>query len=364
MKETSSKHFFVALYNKNSHYPWVGQIELTYRCQLNCVHCYCAGTKSEGQELEAKSWKKILDEIQKEGCLNLVFTGGDPLVRDDFLDIYSYAKKKGFLVVIFTNGQGFNKEIIDYLAKYPPYSIEVTLNGIVKTTYETITQVPHSYFKAIENIKKLKEKDLKLILKSNCLKQNKDEIGKIKAFTEELLGKSSDNKYRFKYDPMIYPRLNGDDAPCRHRLSFDELHEVKKQDSDIWEEYQRGFHSEFLDSQRSGGFLYRCNSWMSQFFINPYGRLKFCVFSDKFSIDLKTTPFKDSFYSFPKKILAERFRTNSPCRDCKLRSICYYCPARSFLETTNEEGPVEYYCRLAQEMEKEMFRAKSDAKPK
>ena len=69
-----------------------------------------------------------MDEIHKEGCLWLTFTGGDPLVREDFLEIYSHAKKKGFIVTIFTNGQAFTKEIFDYLGKSPPFSIEITKN--------------------------------------------------------------------------------------------------------------------------------------------------------------------------------------------------------------------------------------------
>ncbi len=359
MEKNSLSRFARKLINKKEHYPWSGQLELTYRCNLDCVHCYCKGSedgrqKTEDRELTAEEWKKILDLIQQEGCIWLTFTGGDPLVRDDFLELYSYAKEKGFIITLFTNGNSLTKEIINYLAKLPPFSIEITLNGITQETYEAITQVRDSFPRVIRNVKLLSKSKIKLILKSNCLKQNKDEIAKIKGWTEELLGKPAQKKYRFKYDPMIYPRLDGDKAPCNHRLSFEELVELKKQDPDIWEEYQKGLHSDFPDLKRDGGFLYHCNSWMQQFFINPYGRLKFCIFSDKFSIDLKITAFKEGFYRWPAQILDERFKTNSKCRDCGLRPICYHCPARAYLETGDEETPVPYYCQLAEETAKEM----------
>ncbi len=354
MEKQNVGRFFLKLLNKREHYPWSGQIELTHRCSLNCIHCYCKGSEDKDKELTTEEWKKTLDVIQKEGCIWLTFSGGDPLVRDDFLELYSYAKSKGFIITLFTNGYSLTKEIINYLVKLPPFSIEITLNGITKETYEAITRIKGSFSRVISNIKLLSKSGIKLILKSNCLKHNKDEIGRVKAFTENLLGKPTEKKYRFKYDPMIYPRLDRDKTPCNHRLSFEELAELRKQDPDIWKEYQKGLHNDFPDLKRDKSFLYHCNSWLNQFFINPYGRLKFCIFSDKFSVDLKTTSFKEGFYRWPAQILNERFKTDSKCRDCALRPICYHCPARAYLETGDEETPVPYYCQLAEETAKEM----------
>lgn len=358
MKNISPTHFYGRLKNKKYHFPLTGELELTYRCGLNCIYCYCKGSEDKNRELTIGEWKKILDAIQKEGCLFLTFTGGSPLIRDDFLDLYAYAKKKGFIITLFTNGQGFTDEIVDYLVKSPPFSIDITLNGISKDTYEAITQIEGSFSEIIKTIKILAEKKIKVILKTNCLKQNKYEIGKIKKWAEKLLGKPLENKHHFRYDPMILPRLNGDKTPCDFRLSFEELLEVKKPDADIWQEYQKCLHGDFPDLERDRNFLYRCDSWMSQFFIDPFGRLKFCEFSEKFSIDLKTTFFKEGFYNWPSQILNQRFKTDSKCRDCRLRPICYHCPVKAYLETGDEEAPVPYYCDLANATEQEMLRKK------
>ena len=337
----------------NDRRPERGLFELTYRCNLDCVHCYCRGSQELEKELTTEEIKDILDQIHKEGCLEITFTGGEPLIREDFWEIYSYSKEKGFVTTIFTNGLLFTKKIIEYLVKSPPFSIEITLNGITRPTYESITQVEGSFERVMGTIRELKKRGLPLILKTNLLKQNRNEIGRIKAFADEFLGKGK-GKYYFKYDPMIYPRLNGDKTPCQHRLSFKELLEVKRQDPDIWQEYQKGLHSDFSDFKRDRSFLYHCNAWMSQFFINPQGRLKFCQFTEKFSVDLETTSFKEGFYKVFPQVLSEQYRTNSKCQDCTLRLLCYHCPARAFLETGDEEGPVKYYCELAKALEKEM----------
>ena len=80
----------------------VGQFELTHRCNLRCQHCYIVRNNKKA-ELTYKEICRVIDEVRKEGCLWLCLTGGEPLLREDFLDIYSYAYKKGFIITIFTN---------------------------------------------------------------------------------------------------------------------------------------------------------------------------------------------------------------------------------------------------------------------
>lgn len=347
MKKLQRGYFFYKLYKKKRHFPFTGQLELTYRCGLNCIHCYCKGSEDKNRELAADEWKRILDVLQKEGCLHLCLTGGDPLIREDFLDIYSYAKRKGFIITLFITGQACSPKITEYLARFPPHFIEITLNGITKRTYESITQIPGSFLKVMRAIKELKEKGLPLFLKTNCLKQNKYEIVRIKKFTERLFDKLPRNKFRFAYDPMIFPRLNHDKAPTTYRLSFTELSEAIKQDPDMWKQYQEALDCSFPRLRRDRQFLYQCNSWMREFSINPYGYLKFCNFSDKFAVNLKTTTFKEGFYNIFPRLLNERFTTSSKCKKCPLKPICFHCPARAYLETGDEEGPVPYYCELA-----------------
>lgn len=344
MREIKWEHFC----KRKCHGPFRGVLELTYRCNLNCVHCYCKGSEDDRKELSLSEWKSILDEIRARGCLYIIFTGGEPLIREDFVELFSYAKKRGFIISIFTNGQAL-KNYLDFLRDSPPFSIEITLNGITKSTYESVTQIEGSFEKVMDIIKEIKERSLPLVLKTNLLRQNKNEIREIKAFADRFLGKG-----RFRYDPMIFPRLNGDTAPCQYRLSFREISEIRRQDQDIWKEYHRGLHSDTYLKKRDGMFLYQCNSWRRQFFVNPYGRLKFCQFSEKFSVDLKRGTFEEGFYNMFPKVLDEKFQTHSRCRDCKLRPICYYCPGRAYLETGKEEGPVRYYCTLAKSLKREI----------
>jgi MoaA/NifB/PqqE/SkfB family radical SAM enzyme len=77
--------------------PLSGDIELTFRCNLRCVHCYCNLPLNDQEaienELTTEEVFNILDQIAEAGCLWLLITGGEPLLRKDFLEIYTYAKK-------------------------------------------------------------------------------------------------------------------------------------------------------------------------------------------------------------------------------------------------------------------------------
>ncbi len=340
--------------------PLSGQLELTYRCNLNCIHCYLGEHcgfqfSAEKKELSLRDWQKIIGQLHREGCLMLTLTGGEPLLRRDFFSIYEYAKQKGFLINIFTNGLLLDDISIDLLKRLSPHSIEMTLNGISKRTYESVTRIPGSFEKAMEVIKKLAKAKLPLSLKVNGLKQNKHEITKIKTFTEKLLGKN-----KFKFDSSILPRwkrpgVTGDFSPdpTKLRLSPKEIREIEEKDPDM-----RLLRQESLNSgpnlKRLPEYLYHCNSWQSHFFINPYGRLRFCCISEKYSTDLTEHSFSHGFYKEFPRIYKERFRFNrreaSECIYCNLRSLCQNCPAKAFLETGDEERQVSYYCEIAKMM--------------
>ena len=82
-------------------------LEITYRCNEKCIHCYVVEPDNLdlSRELNTQEYIKILDELYDLNCLHIVFTGGDPFVRTDFIEIYNYARSKNFAVDIFTNAQ-------------------------------------------------------------------------------------------------------------------------------------------------------------------------------------------------------------------------------------------------------------------
>ena len=142
--------------------PIRAAIEVTHRCNNNCVQCYnnlpLKDKQARRKELTYEEHCRILDEISALGCLWLLFTGGEIFARKDFLDIYTYAKQKGMLITLFTNGTLITPEIADYLVQYRPFVIEITLYGRTQQTYEQVTGIPGSFARCMQGIELLMER--------------------------------------------------------------------------------------------------------------------------------------------------------------------------------------------------------------
>src|SRR5437879_1787346 len=158
-------------------YPLACQWEITCRCNLRCVMCYtdCFNRPDKiREELSTDEILRIMDEIHEAGCLDLCLTGGEPLARKDFLDIYAYAKQKGFLVTVFTNGTLLTKTIADYWVCFPPSMIEISFHGLIQQSFERITQGPWSYERCLAGIRLILERNLPLTLKTTGMTLNRD----------------------------------------------------------------------------------------------------------------------------------------------------------------------------------------------
>src|SRR5580658_1669236 len=217
--------------------PLQVSIEVTRRCPLECLHCYnnlpMGDMEAKQRELTKEEHFRVLDELVDMGCFWLLYTGGEIFARKDFLDIYTYAKKKGFLITLFTNGTIINEQIADYLVEWPPFAIEITLYGRTRETYEALTMIPGSYDRCLRGIKLLKERGLPLKLKAVPTSVNKHEVFAMKQFAEEDLG------LEFKFDSLINPRVDCSQSPLAVRLTPEEVVALDMSDSKAAAEYSR-----------------------------------------------------------------------------------------------------------------------------
>jgi radical SAM protein with 4Fe4S-binding SPASM domain len=317
--------------------PINGTIEITFRCNLRCVHCYCS-YESTKEEISYREICRILDEVADAGCLWLLITGGEPLLRNDFLDIYTYAKKKGLIITLFTNGTLITPYIADFLKDYPPFALEISLYGVTKEIYEKVTGVSGSFKRCIEGIHLLLKRDLPVKLKTMVMTLNRHEVWEIKKYAESL-------GVEFRFDPLLNPRLDGSQGPCKLRISPQEVLELDLADEKRakgWEEFCEKF-----PHPMTSDLLYTCSAGRTSFHIDPYGNLNICIISRSSSYNLCQGSFKKGWYNFIPKILSRRQTNRYECSRCDLRDLCNQCPGWSQLEMANPEMPVEYLCQVA-----------------
>jgi radical SAM protein with 4Fe4S-binding SPASM domain len=295
------------------------------------------------QELTYEEHCRILDEITEAGCLWLLYTGGEIFVRKDFLDIYTYAKKKGLLITLFTNGTLITSEVADYLAKWRPFSIEITLYGRTKETYERITGVSGSYDRCMEGIRLLTERGLPLKLKAMAITINKHEIWEMKRFAEE------DLELEFRFDAMINPRIDCSQSPLKVRLKPEEVVEFDLQDPKRVAEWKR------LDERFNGPVhssedcdqLYHCGAGVNGFAIDPYGMLSVCGLSYSDAFNLRKGNFRKGWEQFLLKQRRKKIRKLTKCVVCEIKVMCGMCPANAELENRDPEEPIDFFCQVA-----------------
>jgi len=290
------------------------------------------------KELNKEEIFWVFDQIAEAGCLWLLLTGGEPLVRKDFLEIYAYAKKKGFLINLFTNGTLLTPKIADYLAEWPPYEVEITLYGANEKTYERITGVPGSFNRCKKGIDLLLERKIPLRLKTMAMTINHDEILKIKEYAEGL-------GVKFRFDPEINPRLDGSKSPCGFRLSPEEVVKLDLMDEKRVREWRK-FCREFMGPTDSDN-LYVCGAGISTFHIDPYSQLSVCMMSRVKSYDLLHGSFHEGWSDFVTQFISQKSKKDYRCNQCELIALCSQCPGWAWLENGALESPVEYLCRIA-----------------
>jgi len=324
-------------------YPLGGTLELTERCNLACVHCYInqpAGDRAaRARELATEEVAGLLDQISDAGCLFLLLTGGEVLLRPDFPEIYRHARQRGMLVNLFTNGTLLTPSIADLLAQSRPQSIEISLYGATPETYEAVTKVPGSYARCRQGIELLMERRLPLTLKSVLLTINHRELSRMSALAEQL-------GVPFRYDGTLWPRLDGGQQPFAYRLSLDELAALDSDDAERrsqWEEVARLGSGQLIRAE----YVYGCGAGYRSFHVDSVGRLSACGMARRPSFDLRHVSFEEGWNEMG-DLREQRRQLDTPCRTCTVGALCSQCVGWSQLIHGDDETPVSFICQLGQ----------------
>jgi radical SAM protein with 4Fe4S-binding SPASM domain len=345
---TSYGEFSHSLHAKigNGRWPATGTFEMTRRCNFACTHCYnnlpAGDLAARRAELTREEHYRLLDEVAEAGCLWLLYTGGEIFARADFFDIYTYAKRTGFLITLFTNGRAITRKIADFLAEWRPFRIEITLYGHTRETYERLTRMPGSYDGSMRGVHLLAERGLPLVLKTVVTKTNQIEFPAIRRFAEQEMGTE------FRFDGMLNGRVDGKPGPVSERLTPEEIVALDLGDPvrrDGWVKAAAA-QPEPPESDGSLGQLYSCGGGYHGFSIDPYGILRICALSTRDGYDLRTGTFREGWEEALGRIRAKPATRRTKCTDCRLKMLCGMCPAMGELEHGDPEKVVEPFCEV------------------
>ena len=342
---------------KGRHVPLSFDFEITPRCNFNCRHCYINlpvnDIETKNKELTFEEISRIGREAAEMGAVWCLVTGGEPLLRKDFPDIYLMLKRLGFLVSVYTNASLVTAEHAELFKKYPPRDIEVTVYGASKETYERVTRCPGSFAAFQRGLNLLIESGVKVRLKAMVLRSNIREFDQISNFCLKY------TKDFYRSD--VFLSLRNDRDPIRNadikseRLGPEEIFEVARD-----AERFKPSKSADIDKNPKGYFgggqdqLFQCGAGQDSFSVSFDGYLRLCstICHPEYQYDLRQGSLIEAWDKFIPQVRS--LRSDNPeylknCGSCELAkaNICRWCPAKSYLETGKMDKPVDYFCLVA-----------------
>ncbi|MBC8446559.1 MAG: radical SAM protein, partial [Chloroflexi bacterium] len=260
-------------------------MELTERCNNNCIHC-CINLPADDRvaqerELSAEEVKAILTEAAALGCMQVRFTGGEPLLRPDFEELYLTARRLGMRVLIFTNGRLITPHLADLLARVPPLvTIEITVYGMRAESYEAVSRVPGSFAQFWRGVNLLLERGVPFVVKSALLPPNRGEIDEFEAWAATIPWMDEGPSYAM----FLHLRNRRDDAHPADagknrlirslRLSPEEGLAVLTRDREGYRKGMREFCSKFMGPP--GELLFSCGAGHGTC-VDAYGQAQMCM---------------------------------------------------------------------------------------
>ncbi len=342
--------------------PLSASFELTRRCSFFCVHCYLGSQEAIRQhqyrELKTDAIIGLLEEMVDAGTLFLTLTGGDPMLRPDFIRIYEHAVRIGLLVSVYCNGSLITETIAASFKKYPPRIVEITLYGATQKTFETITQKPGSYTACIKGISLLRQAGVRLRLKTMAITLNYQELPAMRSMAKE-------KGLQFRHDCSIIPALpNEDNSGCtnirdggqnglketlRFRLDPEQAVAADLSADRVKEKLRELAIQEAAPAELSKK-LYHCGAGRSSYHITPYGRMQPCIITLRPSVDLVAgvQSFLERWNLLHGKFTQQKAGADFPCNSCEDKRLCTGCPSGFVLETGSPENVPSFYCNYTE----------------
>ncbi len=329
-------------------------IELTERCNNDCVHCSInlpAGDPARSREWSAAAWKALLDEAAGLGTLVVRLTGGEPLLRDDLEEIYLHARTRGLRVMLFTNATLVTPGLARLLKEVPPLeAVEVSVYGMTRESYEAVSRTPGSFAAFRRGLDLLLGHGVRLAVKGAILPPTRQELDAFEAWAAGLDGASGPPSSALLLD--LRSRRDGakNALITGLRMGGDEFVALARRRGDAAIEEWRGFCA------RSGGppgdRLFTCLPMGGSAAIDPYGRLQYCLGlrHPDTVVDLASVSLREAVTDFLPRV--RDMRAKDPaylerCGRCFLKGLCEQCPAKSWAEHGTLDTPVDYLCGIA-----------------
>jgi AdoMet-dependent heme synthase len=314
--------------------PLSVQLDVTYRCNERCVHCYL--DHNDYGEMTFEEIRGVLDQLAEAGVFFLVLSGGEVFMRRDFLDIVAYARSLMFCVKVKTNAFMIREKEAQRLRDLAVNEVQVSIYSHRPAVHDAITMLPGSLKRSLAGIRLLRSHDVKVIIANVLMRQNLNDHDGVQALARELGAHCT-------IDPTITPMMNGDREVLGLGIGVPQLHEVFRKPSLVGDVDEFCAPPEPADDKTLQAVP--CSAGHTACYISPYGDLYPCVQFPLPSGNVRRQKFIDIWNHSEQlnEVRSITLRDLPVCSGCGHVNSCSRCPGLAYMEG-NMRGPSTQDC--------------------
>jgi AdoMet-dependent heme synthase len=315
--------------------PLSVQLDLTYRCNERCVHCYL--DHEDHGEMKTAEIKHLLDEMADAGVFILTLSGGEIFLRKDFFEILEYARlQRQFCVKLKTNAIMIHERQAAKIRDIGVESIQISIYSHRPEVHDAITLVPGSLQRSLDAARFLKSQGLRVIFANVLMVQNLQDYQGVRALAEEL-------GVECTLDPTITPMMDGDRSVLNLGLKQEALRHVFR-DKELVGDVDE-FCTVGAPADENELSALPCSAGHTTCYVSPYGDVFPCVQFPLPTGNVRNERFVDIWRHSERmnEVRSIRLKDLTTCTSCSHVGSCTRCPGLAFMEG-NMRGPSSQDC--------------------
>lgn len=327
---------------------------MTYRCNNNCRHCWLwlpPDANEQQNELSFDEIVRIVNEARSLGCRKWFISGGEPMLRPDFPEIFDFLTKKNASYILNSNGTLITPRITKLLKRRGTKYI--ALYGADAKIHDFITRNPGSFEATMRGIAYLKEAGAAFHVQIIPMRDNFQQYGDM-----VRLAKSLSPHWRVGAMWLYLSaagNLEKNDEIKNQRLSPREVIEISGHGLSNTSWCDEETANKPCQKKRNDEIFADCATKRQEFHVDPYGQMAFCEFIKDPSLryDLRKGNMRDGWEQFILSLSKKKFAGQEEylqnCGSCELKEDCARCPAHSYIEHHRFSAKIDYLCAIAKE---------------
>ena len=317
---------------------------VTNACNMYCAHCYRdAGCKAE-DELSTADAKKLLTEIKRAGFQIMIFSGGEPLMRPDILELGKFADSLGLFPVFGTNGTLITPQMAKDLKAAGARAMGISLDSLDAAKHDKFRSFPGGWQGAVDGMKNCKAAGLPFQIHTTVMDWNAPELEDMIDFAVEIGARA----HHFFFLVPTGRAATIEEESLRAEQYEDVLTRIMKKQQTVPIELKPTCAPQFLRIAAELGMKSRfhrgCLAGLSYCIISPKGKVQPCAYLKEYLGDVRETPFDEIWKNNPVLQKLRTMKYDGGCGACKYQRVCGGCRARAAIYHDGDYMAEEPWC--------------------